>query len=54
MVENYFGRLGNLWCIICFVFKWNQKMYDKKLKFSPGMPKMQVALHQLHKFGWRF
>ncbi|GMF65977.1 unnamed protein product [Phytophthora lilii] len=47
IVENYFGRLCNLWRICAEKFRWSEKLYDDVFHVCASLTNYHITLHPL-------
>ncbi len=46
-MENYFGRLGQLWTILSTKFVWAEKQYALLFSFDVAFTNFHVVMHKL-------
>ena len=47
LVENYFGRLGQLWTVCSAKFVWFENIYDTLFGLSVAFTNFHISLHKL-------
>ena len=46
-MENYFGRMGNLWGVISLKYKWNESNYDMIFRCCLALTNVHVRHNPL-------
>ena len=47
LVENYFGRLGQLWTVCSSKYVWSEKLYDTIFGLSIAFTNFHITIHSL-------
>lgn len=47
IVENFFGRFGNIWTIRYAKYKWEEGFYDEFMKLCLCLPNYRIRIHSL-------
>lgn len=47
IVENYFGRLCNLWNLLCAKWRWNESLYDKFFTLGVAFTNIHINMQPL-------
>ena len=46
-MENYFGRLGQLWAVCSAKFVWSERIYDTMFGLTVAFTNFHITLHSL-------
>ncbi len=47
LVENYFGRMGQLWCLLSSKYVWSESMYNFFFAIGIAFTNFHISMHKL-------